>query len=214
MTGQAMNRLPDKTVERLSLYRRLLERTLNGEESYLYSHQLGVLANSTAAQVRRDLMLLGCTGSPIRGYSVTELIERIGAFLDAPQGQRIALVGIGNLGRAILAYFSQRRPNLSIVAAFDIDPQKVGRVIAGCRCYHLNELAAVVEREGIHIGVITVPASQAQQVADQLVAVGIRGLLNFAPVRVRVPDEVAVQDMDITTSLEKIAYITRQRQTT
>jgi len=205
------NRVPDRTVERLSLYRRLLELMRNGEETYVYSHQLGAMANSTAAQVRRDLMLLGCPGSPIRGYSVRELIGRIGAFLDAPQGQRIALVGIGNLGRAILAYFSARRPSLCIVAAFDSDPDKVGRVIAGCWCYHVSELAGVVRREGIRLGVITVPAGEAQQVADQLVAAGIRGLLNFAPVRVHVPEDVAVEDMDITTSLEKVAYMTRQR---
>jgi redox-sensing transcriptional repressor len=211
MAKPCSKRVPDKTVERLSLYRRLLERMLNGDESYVYSHQLGAMANSTAAQVRRDLMLLGCGGSPIRGYSVQQLIERIGAFLDAPQGQKIALVGIGNLGRAILAYFSLRRPTLSIVAAFDTDPAKVGRVIAGCRCYDVSELDEVVAREGICIGVITVPASHAQQVADQLVTAGICGLLNFAPVRVRVPEGVAVEDMDITMSFEKIAYMTRQR---
>ncbi|MBN1918401.1 MAG: redox-sensing transcriptional repressor Rex [Verrucomicrobia bacterium] len=213
MSTQARNRLPDRTVERLSLYRRLVERMLNGEETYVYSHELGAMANSTAAQVRRDLMLLGCTGSPIRGYNVRELTDRIGAYLDAPHGQRIALIGIGNLGRAILAYFSHRRPSLSIVAAFDTDPEKVGRVIAGCRCYHVGELAEVVEREGIELGVITVPASQAQLVADQFVAAGVRGMLNFAPVRVRVPEDVTVEDMDITMSLEKIAYITRQRVT-
>jgi redox-sensing transcriptional repressor len=211
MSVQARNRLPDKTVERLSLYRRLLERMLDHEETYVYSHELGAMANSTAAQVRRDLMLLGCPGSPIRGYSVRELTERIGRFLDAPHGQRIALGGIGNLGSAILAYFSHRRPNLAIVAAFDIDPDKVGRVIGGCRCYHVDELAEVIAREDIRIGVITVPAGQAQIVADRLVAAGVCGILNFAPVRVHMPENVAVEDVDITTSLEKIAYMAGQR---
>ena len=130
-----MPAISDKSVERLSLYRRLLMIQLTQGADNVFSHELAALAGSTAAQVRRDLMVVGCSGSPSRGYNVRELMEAIGAFLDAPAGQRVALVGVGNLGRAILAFFGGRRPKLSIVAAFDVDPLKVDRVIHGCRCH-------------------------------------------------------------------------------
>ena len=132
--------IPDKTVGRLSLYRRLLSNLLiEKKEEFIFSHQLARVAGVTAAQVRRDMMIIGYSGSPKRGYAIEELIESIGQFLDAPDLQAVALVGVGNLGRAILTYFAGRRPNLKIVAAFDNDPNKAGTVIGGCRCYAMQE---------------------------------------------------------------------------
>jgi len=201
----------ERTVERLSLYRRLLSRLRDEAQESVFSHELAAMAGVTAVQVRRDLMSIGYSGSPTSGYAVEGLIESIGRFLDAPGGQRAALIGVGNLGRAILTFFSHRRPKLSIVAAFDSDPGKVGRVISGCRCYPIAELAQVVQDKAIDIGVITVPATVAQEVADLLTRSGVKGLLNLAPVRLRVPANVPVEDLDITMSLEKVAYLTRQR---
>jgi len=200
----------DKTIGRLSLYRRLLNRLMTEGTRNIYSHELARMAGGTAAQVRRDLMAVGYTGSPTRGYDVRELANAIGAFLDAPEAQGAALIGIGNLGRALLAYFSGRRPRLSVVAAFDSDPSKINRVIHGCRCYDIKDLAQVVKDLGISIAVITVPAGEAQNVADALVDAGIRGILNFAPVPLHVPRGVYVEDIDVTTSLEKVAYFARQ----
>jgi redox-sensing transcriptional repressor len=175
----------------------------------VYSHQLAALAGGTAAQVRRDMMSIGYTGSPKRGYDVRELIESIGAFLDSPKSQGAALVGIGHLGQAIMSYFAGRRPRLSIVAAFDTDPYKVNRVILGCRCYDISRLAEIVASHDIQVAIITVPAAEAQSTADQLVHAGIRGILNFAPVPLRVPPDVYVEDIDMTMSLEKVAYFAR-----
>ena len=200
----------DRTIGRLSLYRRLLSSLLADGIKNTFSHQLAALAGVTAAQVRRDLMVIGYSGTTKRGYQVQELIGSIAQFLDAPSGQAVALVGVGNLGRAILSYFAGRRPHLSIVAAFDNDPQKTGRVIHGCHCYGLDDLPAVVAREDIHVGVITVPAMAAQAVAEMLVGAGARGLLNFAPVRLRVPHHTFVEDIDMTMSLEKVAFFARK----
>jgi redox-sensing transcriptional repressor len=158
-------------------------------------------------------MPTGYSGSPKKGYSIPGLIQSIGSVLDDPEEQNVALVGVGNLGRAILAYFTGRRPNLSIVAAFDRNPNKVNRVILGCRCYPVEELEAVVTARGIEVGILTVPAAAAQPIAEGLVACGVRGLLNFAPVSLRVPPEVYVEDLDMAISLERAAYFARHRVT-
>ncbi len=155
-------------------------------------------------------MVLGCTGSPTHGYDVDCLIESVAQVLDAPEGQRVALVGIGNLGRAVLAYFVGRRPKLSIVAAFDKDPQKVERVTHGCPCLPMDSLGKTIREKCIEVGIITVPAGAAQEVADTLCEAGVMGLLNFAPVRLWVPSTVYVEDIDVTMSLEKVAFFARQ----
>jgi len=198
-----------RTVGRLSLYRRLLYGLIEAKAENVYSHDLARIAGVTAAQVRRDIMALGHSGSPVHGYNVRDLIDAIGLVLDAEGGQCAALVGVGNLGRAIIAYFASRRPRLGIVAGFDSDPGKVDRVIHGCHCYPVAELGRVVREHGVGVGIVTVPAEQAQQVAELLVAAGVRGLLNFAPVRLTVSPEVYVEDVDITTSLERVAYFAR-----
>lgn len=206
-----MDPISGKSIARLSLYRRVLLRLLAEGEHGIFSHQLAAMVGGTAAQVRRDVMAVGYTGSPTRGYDIQGLVQSIGDFLDAPDRQGVALVGVGNLGRAILAYFSGRRPRLSIEAAFDNDPVKVNRVIHGCRCYPVEEMAGIVRKREILIAIITVPADQAQGIAGKLGQAGIRGLLNFAPVRLRVPENVYVEDIDVTTSLEKAAFFARQR---
>jgi len=200
----------EKTIGRLSTYRRLLYRSDLASQASVYSHQIAALSRATADQVRRDLMAVGYSGSPNKGYKVNELVQSIGEFLDNPAGENVCLVGIGNLGRAILSYFSGRRPKLAIVAAFDVAVSKVNRAIHGCRCYPLDDLAAVAERENIHVGIITVPADAAQSVAEKLVEAGVRGILNFAPVCLRVPPGVYTADFDMTTALEKVAYFARK----
>jgi redox-sensing transcriptional repressor len=206
-----MERVPEKTIGRLSLYRRLLADAMARGVRSLYSHELAALAGVTSAQVRRDLMAVGYNGTPTRGYGVAELMGSISALLDAPVMQGVALVGVGNLGRAILAYFAGRHPNISFVAAFDSDPAKADRVIHGCRCYAMADLAGVIEREEIRTAVIAVPAESAQEVADELAAAGITSILNFAPTSLRVPAGVYVEHNDLTTSIERVAFFARAR---
>jgi redox-sensing transcriptional repressor len=171
---------------------------------------LAVLADVTPEQLRRDLMNVRYEGSPTRGYEVVVLEERIGTFLDPPTTQSVALVGVGNLGRALFAYFLGRRPLLQIVAAFDIDPAKVDRMINGCPSYHISEARTVMRDKGINVAMIAVPAAAAQSVADTLVEAGVRSLLNFADVRLRLPPDVYVEHIDIGVTLEKVAFFARR----
>lgn len=199
-----------RTIGRLSVYRSLLLGLPPDSRTHVYSHQLARLAGVTPALVRRDIMALGFSGSPTRGYDVRELVESISRLLDSPNPQGVALVGVGNLGRAIATYFSGRRPKLSIVAAFDNDPLKVGLAAGGCPCYHINDLARIAREQDIRVAIITVPAKEAQAVADTLVQAGITGILNFAPVRLRLPANVYLEDMDMSVSLDKVAYFARK----
>ncbi|HSB70947.1 MAG TPA: redox-sensing transcriptional repressor Rex [Candidatus Methylomirabilis sp.] len=201
--------IASKTIARLSLYRRAMHELLAEGRDYVYSHEIASLCGLTAAQVRRDLMSTGFTGSPNKGYSVGGLLQSIGRLLDDPEEERVALVGVGNMGRAILAYFTGRRPNLSIVAAFDQDPTQVKRVIHGCRCHPMEELEGVVRERGVKVAILAVPAKAAQAIAEQLVSAGVRGILNFAPISLRLPPEVYVEYLDVAISLERVAYFAR-----
>lgn len=203
--------VPDRTVARLSLYRHILANLRSEGVTHVYSHELADLAGVSAAQFRRDLMSVQASGSASRGYEVGALVEAIGRALDAPGGEGAALVGVGNLGQAILAYFQGRRPKLSIVAAFDWDPAKANRTVHGCLVYPMGSLPEVLPKLGIRVAVVSVPAREAQGVADQLVAAGVRGLLNFAPTRLRVREGVVVEDIDFAMALERVAYHARQQ---
>lgn len=203
-----MNSLPLKTIERLIVYKRLLTNLENQGKNSCFSHELAQLANSSAVQVRRDLMLAGFSGgSSGRGYSITHLRDTINGILQHGHPQQAVLVGIGNLGRAILSFFSYRQPGIEISCAFDNSPEKTNRVISGCRCYPAEELYHRVSNRKIALGIITVPAVHAQQIANDLVDAGVRGILNFAPVALKVPTDVFVEELDIMMALEKLAYL-------
>jgi redox-sensing transcriptional repressor len=200
----------EQMIERLSLYRHLLAGLPDGGPDRMYSHDLAQLAGTSPAQTRRDLMTIGVSGSPARGYDVALLHRSIAEWLEAPEGQGMALVGLGNLGRAILSYFSGRRAKLQFTAVFDQDPDKVRPVVQGVRCYPAAEITARVRELGIVVAVIAVPATEARKVADQLVAGGVRGIVNYAPTPLVLPPEVYVENRDITIALEKTAYFARK----
>ena len=196
----------EKTIGRLSLYRRLLAGLMDENRRNIYSHELASLAGGTAPQVRRDLMSIGYSGSPAKGYDIADLAESIDAFMDNPGGTHVTVVGAGNLGRAIMSYFESNRPRLKILAAFDSDPKKIGSKICGRPCYDIADLKKIVAKMDIRLGVVTVPADIAQDVTDKLIDAGITGILNFAPTRLHVPDNVYVEQVDLTMSMEKVAY--------
>jgi redox-sensing transcriptional repressor len=197
-------------VVRLIRYRTILRELAIQGTRYVFSHELAAQAGVTPEQLRRDLMGIRYEGSPSRGYEVVVLEECLGAFLDPPTRQRVALVGVGNLGRALFAYFLGRRPLIEIVAAFDIEPSKINRVVSGCPSYHISEAPHVVPAMGIDVAIIAVPAAGAQAVADLLVEAGVRSFLNFADVPLRVSPDVFVEHIDIGVSLEKVAFFARR----
>lgn len=206
-----MSTLPDKTVERLSQYRRnLLICDSNGKE-HIFSHEIANIHHITPVQVRRDIMLIGYTGTLRKGYNVKELVALIGEILDKPEGQNIAIVGAGNLGRALIKYFKDRREKLSILAAFDTNPDKIGTSFAGVKVYPLDQLKQIIKEKNITIGIISVPVNEATNIASLLVEAKIKGILNFSPRPVNVPDEVYLEEYDMVTSLEKVAYFAKNK---
>lgn len=202
----------ERTVSRLILYRKRLMGASEDAKKFVFSYEIGTLCGVTSAQVRRDLMLLGCTGSPNRGYDRRELLAGIEAFLYRPNVENVALVGVGNLGRAILSFLTGHHSKLAIAAAFDTDPAKTSCVTFGCRSYPIADLPTVVAAQRLEVAILTVPVAAAQDTADRLVAAGVRGILNFAPVTLRVPPHVFVEDIDLAMSLEKVAFFARQGQ--
>ena len=201
--------LPGKTVERLSQYRRILYNSIREGKTNIYSHELAIMMNLTPVQVRRDLMLIGYSGSQSKGYVVKDLVALIGKIIDSDKGQRIIVVGMGNLGRAITSYFSGKREKLSIAAAFDNDLQKTDRIVAGIPCYHINQIKEYVEKEGISIAVLTVSPEATHDVSKKLLEAGIKGILNYTSVPLTVPEDVHLEEYDIVTSLEKLAYLVK-----
>jgi len=202
-------KLPERTVERLSEYRRSLLQCLEKGKTHIYSHELAQLHHNTAVQVRRDIMFIGYTSMQRKGYDVKELISVIGEILDSEKGLNVAVVGLGNLGRAVTTYFMGKRSRLNIIATFDVDPNKIERVISGVKCYSLNSLKEMVESHDISIAIMTVPADSAVEVSDQLVDAGIKGVLNFTTVPLNVAPDVYLDEYDMITSLEKVAYFVK-----
>jgi redox-sensing transcriptional repressor len=193
----------------MSRYRRLLQTLrADGVES-IYSHQLARHAVVSAAQVRRDLMVIGYSGSPNRGYDVAACIDSISAFLDGAVRQEVALVGVGNLGRAVLSHFAQRSPSVAVVAAFDVDPELTGTVVHGVRCVEASLMEELVRDLGLQIAVLTVPGKVAQEAADILVRAGVKSIISFAPTPLALPNDIFVEYMDITAALESAAYFAR-----
>ncbi len=204
-----MKLLPDKTVERLSQYRRALLKTLASGKHHIYSHEIASLLHITPVQVRRDIMLIGYTGTLRHGYDVRELIDIIGTIIDSEEGTRVAVVGAGSLGSAIIRYFNGKRTKLSIVAAFDVNPDKLNKVYAGVQCYPFEKLQEVIQRENIQVAVISTPASETAKVAEALVNAGVKGILNYTTSPINVSSQVYLVEYDMVTSLEKVAYFAK-----
>jgi len=204
-------KLPEKTVERMSQYRRVLLNAIREGKTHIFSHELAALHNLTAVQVRRDIMLMGYTGNLRKGYDIKDLIDAIGNILDIDEGQNVAIVGIGDLGKAIVNYFKGKRAKLNLAAAFDIDPNKINRVISGINCYHTNQMAEIIRKENISIGVLAVPPEAAENTAEKLVMSGIKGILNLTTVSLNISQNVYLEEYDMITSLEKVAYFVKKQ---
>ena len=211
VTKLKFSKIPEATIRRLSRYARCLEQMDERGEKVLSSAQLANKCMVNAAQVRKDLAYFGEFGIRGVGYYVKDLLSDIKRILGLNREWRMALIGVGNLGSALLSYKDFLKQNYKIVAAFDIDPPKViGRVSEKLgkpvEVLHINRLKEVAKERKIEIGLIAAPPSEAQSVADLLVDAEIRGILNFAPVQITVPDGFVVKDVFFTTILDNLAY--------
>jgi len=203
---ETFKKLPHKTIERLSQYRRALLICLDNGKDHIFSHEIAKIQHITPVQVRRDLMLIGYSGTLRKGYNIQELIELIALIIDSERGIKVAIVGMGDLGRALINYFYGKRHKLSISASFDVNPSKIGTEINGVPCYDIANINEVIEDKNIEIAIITVPATQATLTANLLVKAGIKGILNYTPKPVDVPDDVYLEEYDMVTTLEKVAF--------
>ncbi len=201
--------LPHNTIERLFLYRRILQNSLADNKRTIFSHELAQISGATSEQVRRDLMLAGAEGNRRLGYDCEKLLTQFSAFFKTDATINIAVAGVGNIGKAIISYFLGKKPHIDVVAVFDSDPSKFGRVIHGCRCHAIQEMEEVLNGKSVHVGVIAVPAQAAQDIADRFSRAHVPTLLNFAPVRLKVPEPIFVENMDMTLSIEKLGFFAK-----
>src|SRR5262245_19401208 len=185
--GSTELQVPKAVVSRLSLYLRELQQLVRDGSETTSSTQLGNRLGFTDAQVREDLAYFGQFGYPGIGYRCSELIDAVKGILGTNQSWPLAIVGMGNLGRALIGYRGFQHQGFHILAAFDVDPAKVGKAVDGIHIFHLDEIGRVAKEQSIRLAIISVPAAGAQGVADALVAAGIDGILNFAPVTLNLP---------------------------
>jgi redox-sensing transcriptional repressor len=200
-----MTKVPDSTIGRLSLYLRVLA-DLTAEGSLTASSEtLARGCQTSAAQVRKDLSFFGTFGKRGSGYAVPELSVALRRILGLERRWRVALVGAGRLGAALLGYQDFRRQGFDVVAVIDTDPAKIGREWNGCTIRPEHELESALGR-GIDIVIVAVPGEAAQLVVDRIVATGVRAILNFAPTKLKVPSHVTVKTVNMTLELEGLSY--------
>ncbi len=202
-----MKPLPEKTIERLSEYRRTLNVCVSNGQSKIFSHELAALQNITAVQVRRDIMFLGYSTNGRKGYDIKDLIRAISQIIDPSSAINAAVVGFGHFGKAVSSYFIGKKPNLNLVAAFDLDPRKIGKTnIDKIECFSMERLREIVIHKDISIAIMTVPTFVAQDTAKSLALAGIKGILNFTGANITVPEGVFLESYDMVSSMEKVAY--------
>ncbi len=201
--------IPEKTIERLSEYRRTLLKCHAQGITHIFSHVLAGMHGITAVQVRRDLMLIGFSSDTKKGYDVRVLIDFITNILYSEQPMNMAVIGMGHLGQAVTKYFNGKGLKLRITAAFDIDERKVGQTIDGIRCYHIDEFESMVTDLDISIVIVSLPTSSAESLVLPIINAGIKGVLNFTSAPLNFPQGIVVENYDITTLLEKVAYFVK-----
>jgi redox-sensing transcriptional repressor len=200
---------PKAVVGRVSLYLRQLETFQRQGHNTVSSSQLGAALAIGDAQIRKDLAFFGQFGYPGIGYRIEELIMALRHILGIDREWPLALVGLGNLGRALLKYRVFLSRGFHVVALFDNDPKKIGQVHEGLVVEPIEALRQAVISQGVRLAVLSVPAEAAQKVAEQMVGCGVQGILNFAPLPLIVPPNVNVVAVDLSVQLEQLAYKTQ-----
>ena len=201
-----LKRISESAIRRLSLYLRILEHMERDGEATVSSEQLAKHSDTTAAQVRKDLSLFGSFGKRGLGYGVVELAHRIRTILGLDRRWRVALVGVGRIGSALVEYGGFQERGYDIVAILDVDPSKVGERWADLTVRDIGEFETIVEERDIEIVILAVPVEAVPVVMDRVTGAGVRGILNFAPTTLRVPEGVTVKDVNMVMELEALSF--------
>jgi len=200
--------LPPNTVERLSRYRRKL-LNYTDDKPFIHSHQLAHLLRINPAHIRRDLMLIGFSGDVHKGYDVKELIVSIGKVIDSPKKRKVTFVGIGDLGRAVAEHFNNSDTKLEIAATFRLTEEPIVQ-FPDVHCYNIAKMKEIIKKEKIELCVIAVPKEYAKEISKTVVESGVKGILNFTSVHLTVPESIYIEDYDMISKLEKLAYFTSE----
>ncbi|MCF7809387.1 redox-sensing transcriptional repressor Rex [bacterium] len=201
-----MPRISDSTIHRLSRYYRTLKYMHDKGSQTISSNILAQQNDVTAAQVRKDLSCFGAFGRRGLGYDIVDLKRNIARIMGLDRTWKVALCGVGNIGRALIDYDQFRVQGFQITVAFDSDPGKIGKVIHGVVIRNEANLERDVRDEKVEIGVVSVPVSSAQSIVDRLVAGGVRGILNFAPINIKVPKNVFVRNENMAIEIEALSF--------
>lgn len=201
--------IPRKTVYRLSIYQRCLQRLKENSVATVSSEALAKAAGVKSAQLRKDLAYFGNFGTRGLGYNVDTLSGRIGQTLGTSRLQPVILVGVGNLGSALLRYSGFNKEGFEIVAAFDAEPERVRDTGTRIPVFSNSLIRTFISDNAVKLAILAVPASAAQQVVNELVAAGVQAILNFAPVVLEVPEQVVVNNVDLALELENLSYFIR-----
>ncbi len=204
------SKVPNVAIRRLPIYLRVLEDLHQSSVSVISSVEMARRTGFSSEQIRKDLAYFGAFGTRGVGYSTEVLIERLRKILGLSQQVPAALVGAGNLGRALARYNLERHADVRVVAVFDNDPMKIGTRLRDLEIRPIRDLEHEVARRKVRMGIIAVPAAEAQDIALRLAKAGVRALLNFAPVNLRVVPSVYVQNIDLGIELQSLAYYTTQ----
>jgi redox-sensing transcriptional repressor len=206
-----MRKVADSTVRRLSLYLRFLEEFEGQGVATVSSGALASRGSTTSAQVRKDLSFFGSFGKRGLGYPVMELADRLREILGLRQRYRVGMIGAGKIGSALVQYRGFRQRGFDIVAIFDNDPAKIGRQWNGLTIQDITLLESELARHPLDMAVLVTPAEPAQGVTDRLVKLGVKAILNFAPVQLVVPDDVVVKTVNLALELETLSYALANR---
>lgn len=201
MRGEPKRQFPHPSIRRLPSYLRLLRQLRVEGAQKVSCTQIARELDLDSTQVRKDLALTGITGRPRIGYELSPLIDAIENFLGWSRVTDAFLVGSGSLGRALIGYDNFIHFGLNIAAAFDVADGKIGSDIFGRKIYHLSQMPELARQKNVTMGILTVPASAAQAAADVMVASGITGIWNFAPVKLDLPEHIAVENVELVSSL-------------
>lgn len=206
---ERIEQIPKKVIKRLSLYLRVLRNLEMNKVPTISSQALAESLGFTSAQVRKDLAYFGQFGVPGVGYNVSDLLRNLERILGTDREVRVAIIGAGNLGSALMSYGGFARHGVRIVMAFDTDIHKIGTERGGVWIFSLDSLEERLQAAEIDIVILTVPADVAQEVAERVVAAGVSGILNFVPIHLRVPPHVRVQYVDLAIEIESLSYYLR-----